>query len=209
MRKGNILLVLLLVACASKPVVEMPTSTASAQPIYIPPTSTTSIVPTSTKEVTEDRWVFPYFSQEAEDAPYKEDCSSVCIKMVTNFYGIEESRTIKDIHDDMVGGDYPVDFRVLDTYIKEHYKLDTRIITTYEPIIPMLEEIGFDTSDIEYVHGIPMETPVIWIYLEVPHWTVRYAGYSFDPEWGIRKFRDIDNIYRPDYGLGIIVDKAE
>jgi len=206
MRKGIIFLFLLLVGC--KNVTPTPELIATAVP-YI--TSTEGVVSTEILISTEIPTVIPTSQPTLElisqYGTYENACASASVLMVAQYYGVAGDETVEDIANEMAGGDYPVDFRLLATFIEDHYGLKTWIVTTYEPIIPMLENAGYDISDIAFVHGVPMETPVIWIYLTVPHWVVRYEGMNYDPSIGVFNFEETENIYRPESGLGIIVTK--
>ena len=140
---------------------------------------------------------------------YENACAGATVWMVTNYYGRGGEWTVEDIQNDIVGGDYPVNFLLLSNYLEEAYALDTEIVVTYEPIISMLEEAGLFVDHIKIVEDIPHDTPVIWIYLTVPHWVVRYDGLNFDPARGVYKFEDTEDIYKPELGLGIVVTKEK
>lgn len=207
MKKRLLLLLMLLIAgCQSNPTPELIATAIPYETTTPVPTWTVVNTEIPTPEPTEV--AFPFISQY-KYTDFVEGCGGASVLMVAKYYRVAGDENVEDVQKDMIGGDYPVDFRLLDNYLKERYNLDTQIIVTYEPIIQMLEDAGFDTSDISYVHGVPMEYPVIWIYLTVPHWVVRYHGLNYDPSIGVYEFSETENIYRPDEGLGIIVTKGE
>ena len=151
---------------------------------------------------------FPYVSQLGIFAPREEDCGPAAISMVTQFYGVDNNHTLRWIHDWMVGGDLPTNYVHIVDMLESYYGLNTEVITTYAPIKVNLSAQGFagaeDITVID-VDDFPNDVPVIWIYQQTPHWIVRYQGWAYDPQLGIRHFETTENIYRPDYGLGIIV----
>lgn len=155
---------------------------------------------------------FPYVSQQGEDAPYVNDCGSAAILMVAKFYGDTGNETVKYIHDLMIGSDLPSNYIQVRDFIEDYYGLTTKVIATHPAIKEDLVEQGYTNGDdIEVIDpgDFPNDKPVIWIYSRVPHWIVRYRNWAYDPLLGIRRFEATENIYRPDYGLGIIVTKGE
>ena len=151
---------------------------------------------------------FPYVSQVGVDAPYVDDCGSASILMVAKFYGMDTGETVLEIHDQMIGSDLPANYIQMTDFIEEKYTLNTKVIATHPAIKEDLIEGGYtDGEDIEVIDPseFPNDEIVIWIYSRVPHWIVRYKGWAYDPLLGIRRFEATEDIYRPDYGLGIIV----
>jgi len=151
---------------------------------------------------------FPYVTQLGIEAPYVDDCGSAAILMVAKFYGIETGETVKEIHDLMIGSDLPSNYVQIKDFVEEHYTLNTKVIVTHPAIKEDLVEGGYTNGDDITVidpSEFPNDVPVIWIYSRVPHWIVRYQNWAYDPLLGIRRFEATEDIYRPDYGLGIIV----
>jgi hypothetical protein len=150
-----------------------------------------------------------YISQEEEGAPFGNDCASAGVLMVAHYYDVAGDETIGDIHNEMIGCNCIVTFDIATDYLRSEYGLDVEVIVTYEPIIPMLDENGFDTSEISIVEDIPHDIPVIWAYLSHAHWVVRYEGWNYDPINGKYPFEETKDIYRPELGLGLIVTQPE
>lgn len=155
---------------------------------------------------------FPYVSQSGKDAPYVEDCGSAAVLMVAKFYDVAGDETVLWTHDNLIGGDYVTNYVHLATYLNEWYGLSTDIIATHPAVKEDLVEQKYPgAEDITVIDPseFPNDVPVVWIYSRVPHWIVRYKGWAYDPMLGIIRFEATEDIYRPDYGLGIIVIKEE
>jgi len=158
---------------------------------------------------TEPKAELEYISQEEEDSPFGNDCASAGVLMVARYYGVAGDETIGDIQYDMIGCNCMVPFDTLSEYLRSVYGLDVEVVVTFEPIIPNLQENGFDTSGITVVEDIPHDIPVIWSYSTTAHWVVRYEGWNYDPIFGKYLFSETKDIYRPELGLGLIVTKSE
>lgn len=150
-----------------------------------------------------------YVSQEEEGAPFGNDCASAGVLMVARYYDVAGEENLGDIHNELIGCNCMVPFDILTDYLRSEYDLDVDIVVTYEPIIPMLDENGYDTSAIRLVEDIPHDVPVIWSYLSHAHWVVRYQGWNYDPIFGKYLFSETKDIYRPELGLGLIITKPD
>lgn len=151
---------------------------------------------------------FPYVDQVGEDAPMDNDCGSAAILMLAKYYGVAGDETVKEVHQDMMGGDFPSGWTSISGYLESEYGLETRVITNYDWVLIALENNGYDISEIELVEEIPDDRPVIWAYATEEHWVVRYQGWAFDPLHGIWPFKATAayrRIAEPQWGLGIIV----
>lgn len=151
---------------------------------------------------------FPYVSQLGPDAPYANDCGPAAISMVTKFYGIDNDHTVKWIHDWMADGDLLTNYMQIVDMLENYYHLNTEVIATHPAIKEDLIKKGYaDAENIVLIEpaDFPDHVPVIWIYSAENHWIVRYKGWAYDSLLGIRRFEATENIYRPDYGLGIVV----
>jgi hypothetical protein len=151
---------------------------------------------------------FPYVTQQGIDAPYVNDCGSAAVLMVAKFYDVAGTETVLWTHNNIVGEDAPTNYVHLVEYLEEHYELSTDVIVTHAAIKEDLVEQGFaGAEEITVIdpEDFPDHMPVIWIYSVTPHWIVRYNGWAYDSLLGIRRFEATENIYRPDFGLGIIV----
>lgn len=150
-----------------------------------------------------------YISQEDGDAPFGNDCASAGVLMVARYYGVAGDETLGDIQYEMIGCNCMVPFDTLSEYLRSVYGLDVEVVVTFEPIIPNLQENGFDTSGITVVEDIPHDIPVMWSYSTTAHWVVRYEGWNYDPIFGKYLFSETKDIYRPELGLGLIVTQPE
>jgi len=150
-----------------------------------------------------------YISQEDGDAPFGNDCASAGVLMVARYYGVAGDETLGDIQYEMIGCNCMVPFDTLSEYLRSVYGLDVEVVVTFEPIIPNLQENGFDTSGITVVDDIPHDIPVVWSYSTTAHWVVRYEGWNYDPIFGKYLFSETKDIYRPELGLGLIVTQPE
>ena len=156
---------------------------------------------------------FPYVDQLGADAEFKNDCGSAAILMVAEFYGVAEDETVDEIHQDMMGGDYPSTYIVVTDYLESRYGLETKLVTNYDWVIIALENNGFDVSEIGLVSDDDIEYlqnrgPMIWVYATENHWVVRYFGWNFDPRNGVFRFGETEMkrlINQPELGLGIVV----
>ena len=158
---------------------------------------------------TEPKAELEYISQEEGDAPFGNDCASAGVLMVARYYDVAGDETLGDIQYDMIGCNCMVPFDTLSEYLRSVYGLDVEVVVTFEPIIPNLQENGFDTSGITVVEDIPHDIPVMWSYSTTAHWVVRYEGWNYDPIFGKYLFSETKDIYRPELGLGLIVTQSE
>lgn len=150
-----------------------------------------------------------YISQEEEGAPFGNDCASAGVLMIARYYEVAGDETIGEIHNEMIGCNCMVPFDILTEYIRSVYGLNVEVVVTYEPIIPMLDENGYDTTGITVVDDIPHDVPVLWSYVAHAHWVVRYDGWNYDPINGKILFDETKDIYRPDLGLGLIITQSD
>jgi hypothetical protein len=216
------LVLFLLGACSGltapeQPATQTPVELATSTPL--PPTATITILPSATSTITdtdavleptaEPERVLEYISQEDEDSPFGNDCASAGVLMVAKYYDIAGDETIGEIQYEMIGCNCIVTFDMLRDYLRDKYDFEVEVVVTYEPIIPMLVEHGFDTDEIQVVDDIPHDIPVIWSYLSHAHWVVRYQGWNYDPIYGKYLFSETKDIYRPELGLGVIVTLPE
>jgi len=215
------LVLFLLGACSGLPAPDQPatlTPVVLATSTPLPPTATITIMPSATSTVaatdtviepTEEPRVLEYISQEEGESPFSNDCAAADVLMVARYYDVAGEETVGDIQYDMIGCNCVVTFDVLRDYLRSTYGLDVEVVVTFEPIIPDLEENGFDVSGITVVEDIPHDVPVIWMYSVNAHWVVRYQGWNYDPIFGKYLFTETKNLHRPDLGIGLIVTKPE
>jgi hypothetical protein len=218
---GAFFIPFLLGACSGltapeQPATQTPVELATSTPL--PPTASKTPLPSATSTVTdtidiieptEEPRVIEYISQEDDGGPFSNDCASADVLMVAKYYDVAGDETVGDIQYEMIGCNCFVTFDVLAEYLRNTYGLDVEIVVTFEPIIPNLEENGFDVSGITVVEDIPHDVPVIWAYNSNAHWVVRYQGWNYDPIFGKYLFSETKDIYRPELGLGLIVTKPE
>ncbi|RLD02048.1 MAG: hypothetical protein DRI46_01460 [Chloroflexi bacterium] len=215
------LVLFLLGACSGLPAPDQPatlTPVVLATSTPLPPTATITIMPSATSTVaatdtviepTEEPRVLEYISQEEGESPFSNDCAAADVLMVARYYDVAGEETVGDIQYDMIGCNCVVTFDVLRDYLRSTYGLDVEVVVTLEPIIPKLEEAGFDVSGITVVEDIPHDVPVIWMYNANAHWVIRYQGWNYDPIFGKYLFTETKNLHRPDLGIGLIVTKPE
>ena len=215
------LVLFLLGACSGLPAPDQPatlTPVVLATSTPLPPTATITIMPSATSTVaatdtviepTEEPRVLEYISQEEGESPFSNDCAAADVLMVARYYDVAGEETVGDIQYDMIGCNCVVTFDVLRDYLRSTYGLDVEVVVTFEPIIPDLEENGFDVSGITVVEDIPHDVPVIWMYNANAHWVIRYQGWNYDPIFGKYLFTETKNLHRPDLGIGLIVTKPE
>ena len=218
---GALLVLLLLGGCAGlisldQPAARTPFELATSTPV--PPTATITILPSATVtatitaeviEPTEESRVLEYISQEDGGSPFSNDCAAADVLMVARYYGVAGDETVGEIQYDMIGCNCVVTFEQLRDYLQNTYGLEVEVVTTFEPIVPMLDEHGFDVSGITVVEDIPHDVPVIWMYNANAHWVIRYQGWNYDPIFGKYLFSETKDIYRPELGLGLIVTKPD
>jgi len=181
------LVLFLLGACSGLPAPDQPatlTPVVLATSTPLPPTATITIMPSATSTVA-------YISQEEGESPFSNDCAAADVLMVARYYDVAGEETVGDIQYDMIGCNCVVTFDVLRDYLRSTYGLDVEVVVTLEPIIPKLEEAGFDVSGITVVEDIPHDVPVIWMYNANAHWVIRYQGWNYDPIFGKYLFTEL------------------